>query len=303
VVVSIRPQVLVAPTEGVPAPAVAFALAPGRRDPVRLWAVAMCVAYFYLNSTLTDWVGGWSLGPRYLTLIYPLLSYLMVDWLECASPGPSRKVLPPLLLLGVTWSVLLHLAAMLTWSMPPHWNFLFFPVLELPAYLVFHGQLTPGGGFQGGIVLAAGPVAILLAGRYLSMKRIAPKLLIESSDALGAASYALIGLGGLIFAGVYLMNPLPLGEPGELLSAGMMPLNSIGVGLEVTGAFLVTWTEFFYQTMIAPPRTAQNRSGSVSRSARLRRPSAVTISTQAARRCGTAWSAPGARRRSTSTAG
>lgn len=120
-------------------------------------------------------------------------------------------------------------------------------------YVVFHGHLTPGGGFQGGVVLAAGPIAILLAGRYLSMKRVAPRLLLESSDAIGAASYALIGLGGLIFAGVYLKNPLPLGSPGHLLSAGMMPLNSIAVGLEVAGAFLLTWTEFLDQTMIGSP--------------------------------------------------
>jgi multicomponent Na+:H+ antiporter subunit B len=102
-------------------------------------------------------------------------------------------------------------------------------------------------------VLAAGPVAVLLAGRYLSMKRLAPKRLIESSDALGAAAYALIGVGGLIFTGVYLDDPLPLGAPGHLLSAGMMPLNSIAVGLEVTGAFLLTWTEFLDQSLIGPP--------------------------------------------------
>jgi multicomponent Na+:H+ antiporter subunit B len=121
------------------------------------------------------------------------------------------------------------------------------------AYLVFHGQLTPGGGFQGGVVLAAGPVAILLAGRYLSMKAVAPKVLIESADAIGAAAYALIGLGGLVFAGVYLRNFLPLGAQGHLLSTGMMPLNSCAVGLEVAGAFLVTWTEFLDQTMIGAP--------------------------------------------------
>ena len=126
-------------------------------------------------------------------------------------------------------------------------------VVALGAYLVFHGQLTPGGGFQGGVVLAAGPISILLAGRYLSMKVVAPKVLLESSDALGAASYALVGLGGLIFAGTYLKNFLPLGSPGHLLSSGMMPLNSIAVGLEVAGAFLLTWTEFLDQTMIASP--------------------------------------------------
>ena len=128
------------------------------------------------------------------------------------------------------------------------------PVLvAFGAYLIFHGQLTPGGGFQGGVVLAAGPLAILLAGRYLSMKRVAPKRVTESVDAIGAVAYALIGLGGLIFTGAFLKNFLPLGEPGKLLSAGMMPLNSIAVGLEVTGAFLMTWTEFLDQTMIGPP--------------------------------------------------
>jgi multicomponent Na+:H+ antiporter subunit B len=60
----------------------------------------------------------------------------------------------------------------------------------------------------------------------------------------------LIGLGGLIFASVYLENFLPLGMSGHLLSAGTMPLNSIAVGLEVTGAFLLTWTEFLDQDLL-----------------------------------------------------
>jgi multicomponent Na+:H+ antiporter subunit B len=36
-------------------------------------------------------------------------------------------------------------------------------IIALGAYIVLHGALTPGGGFQGGIVLAAGPLVILLA--------------------------------------------------------------------------------------------------------------------------------------------
>jgi multicomponent Na+:H+ antiporter subunit B len=125
-------------------------------------------------------------------------------------------------------------------------------LVSFGVYVVLHGALTPGGGFQGGVVLASGPVVILLAGRFLSMKRVAPERLTEAADALGAASYALIGLAGLIFVGTYLKNPLPLGTPGQLLSAGMMPLNSIAVGLEVAGAFLVTWTEFLDQAMAGP---------------------------------------------------
>jgi multicomponent Na+:H+ antiporter subunit B len=123
-------------------------------------------------------------------------------------------------------------------------------LIALGCYVVVHGALTPGGGFQGGIVLAAGPLSILLAGRYLAMRRLAPDWALEASEALGAAGYALIGVAGLIIVSVYLKNFLPLGTPAVLLSAGMIPINSIAVGLEVTGAFLVVWTEFLDQELI-----------------------------------------------------
>lgn len=135
-------------------------------------------------------------------------------------------------------------------------------VFSLGWYVVLHGALTPGGGFQGGVVLATGPMAVLLAGRFFAMKRLAPEWLLESSESVGAAGYALIGVAGLIFAGVYLKNFLPLGTPDKLLSAGMMPLNSIAVGLEVTGAFLLTWTEFLDQALVV-----EEGSGSGARSA------------------------------------
>ena len=123
-------------------------------------------------------------------------------------------------------------------------------LVTLGIYVVLHGALTPGGGFQGGIVLAAGPMAILLAGRYFAIKRLAPESVVEATESIGAASYTLIGLGGLIFVGIFFKNFLPLGIPGHLLSAGMMPLNSIAVGLEVFGAFLLTWTEFLDQALV-----------------------------------------------------
>ncbi len=123
-------------------------------------------------------------------------------------------------------------------------------LVALGGYVVLHGVLTPGGGFQGGLILAAGPLVILFAGRYLRLKRVAPAGALESLDALGAAGYALIGLGGLVFVSIYLKNFLPLGMAGHLLSGGMMPLNSIAVGLEVAGAFLLTWTEFLDQALL-----------------------------------------------------
>ena len=123
-------------------------------------------------------------------------------------------------------------------------------LVTVGCYVVIHGAITPGGGFQGGVVLAAGPLAILLAGRYLGIRRLAPQWVLEASDAIGAAGYALMGVAGLIIASVYLKNFLPLGTPAMLLSAGMIPINSVAVGLEVAGAFLVVWTEFLDQQLI-----------------------------------------------------
>jgi multicomponent Na+:H+ antiporter subunit B len=125
------------------------------------------------------------------------------------------------------------------------------PVLiAIGVYIVVHGQITPGGGFQGGVVLAAAPLAVFLAGRYVGMRVIAPHILVELGDAAGAVGYALIGLGGLVFVGVFFKNFIPLGIPGHLLSAGHIDIASTAVGLEVSGAFLVAWSEFLDQALV-----------------------------------------------------
>lgn len=123
-------------------------------------------------------------------------------------------------------------------------------LIALGIYLVTHGALTPGGGFQGGVVLAASPAAIMIAGRYVELKALAPDWAIEAAEGIGAAGYVLFGLGGLVFASTYFRNFLPAGNPGQLLSAGFIPLNSIAVGLEVTGAFLIVWTVFLDQALL-----------------------------------------------------
>jgi multicomponent Na+:H+ antiporter subunit B len=123
-------------------------------------------------------------------------------------------------------------------------------LIALGVYVAVHGQLTPGGGFQAGLILATGPLAIFLAGRYLRMRVLAPERLEEIADAAGAAGYALVGLGGLIFAGVFFKNFLPFGIPGHLLSGGQIDVASVAVGLEVSGAFLVAWTEFLDQAIV-----------------------------------------------------
>jgi multicomponent Na+:H+ antiporter subunit B len=123
-------------------------------------------------------------------------------------------------------------------------------MLALGVYIVVHGQLTPGGGFQGGVILATGPLALFLAGRYLRTRFVSPHTLLEIGEAVGAGGYALVGIAGLIFVGVFFKNFLPLGITGHLLSAGQLDVASVAVGLEVAGAFLVAWSEFLDQAIM-----------------------------------------------------
>jgi multicomponent Na+:H+ antiporter subunit B len=128
------------------------------------------------------------------------------------------------------------------------------PLVVLGAYIITHGQLTPGGGFQGGVVLAAAALVAFLAGEYVAMKVVAPHALVEAAEAAGAAGFALVGLGGLVFASVFFANFIALGTPGALLSAGTIPISNLAVGVEVAGAFLLLWTEFSDQALVVRGR-------------------------------------------------
>lgn len=128
------------------------------------------------------------------------------------------------------------------------------PVVVLALYVDSHGALTPGGGFQGGVVGAAALLLVFLGGGYLTMRRLSPHSLVELAEASGAAGYGLIGLGGIVFAGVFFKNFLGYGEPGQLISAGTIPFLSMAVGLEVTGAFVLLWSEFLDQALIVRHR-------------------------------------------------
>ena len=124
------------------------------------------------------------------------------------------------------------------------------PIVLLSIYITAHGQLTPGGGFQGGVIAATALLLIFLGGEYATLARVRPLPLVEVAKAAGAAGFVLIGLAGLIAAGSFLENFLPLGTTGELLSAGTIPLLSVAVGLEVTGGMVLLLSEFLDQTLV-----------------------------------------------------
>lgn len=106
-------------------------------------------------------------------------------------------------------------------------------------YIGLHGQLTPGGGFQAGVVLASVPFLLYVCENTESFRRVTSHAAIEVVEALGAGSYALIGLASLITGMPFLTNFLPLGTTGDVFSSGTIALISACIGFEVTAAFLL----------------------------------------------------------------
>ncbi|MBA1330111.1 sodium:proton antiporter [Candidatus Endoriftia persephone str. Guaymas] len=107
---------------------------------------------------------------------------------------------------------------------------LLFPLLLVVGfYIIFHGHLTPGGGFQGGVILAAAFFLPLLARPGSSLNHAGLSFI----EGLAGAGFILIGLWALWQGGEFLQPMLERGVLGELLSAGTLPLLYLAVGLKV----------------------------------------------------------------------
>jgi multicomponent Na+:H+ antiporter subunit B len=107
---------------------------------------------------------------------------------------------------------------------------LFFPLLLVVGlYIILHGHLTPGGGFQGGVVLAAAFFIPVLARPGTTLDHDTISLI----EGLAGAAFIFIGLLAMFGGEAFLTPLLGKGELGALLSAGTLPLLYLAVGLKV----------------------------------------------------------------------
>ena len=107
---------------------------------------------------------------------------------------------------------------------------LMFPLLLLVGFhIILHGHLTPGGGFQGGVILAAAFFLPLLARPGTPVNHPGLSLI----EGVSGAIFILIGLIALFQGGEFLQPLLGTGTFGSLLSAGTLPILYLALGLKV----------------------------------------------------------------------
>jgi multicomponent Na+:H+ antiporter subunit B len=123
------------------------------------------------------------------------------------------------------------------------------PKIAFGLYIVAHGQLSPGGGFQGGVILATAALIIYLGGGFEVFKRVMTHPMIEIAEATGAAGFILIGMLAWFWGKPFLTNTLPLGKTGELTSGGTIALISATVGIEVTAGFVLLLYGLLQETL------------------------------------------------------
>jgi multicomponent Na+:H+ antiporter subunit B len=128
-------------------------------------------------------------------------------------------------------------------------------LLVLGLQVVAHGYITPGGGFQGGVVLASAFALVWLAGRYRAFRRLAPTPVIDFAKGAGAGGYAVVGVVALLLGTAYLHNFGPLGTSGTLASGGSIVLLNLASALEVAAAFVLIFTEYVEELAVAPRET------------------------------------------------
>ena len=106
--------------------------------------------------------------------------------------------------------------------------------LVLGFYVILHGNISPGGGFQGGVLAASGVLLLYLGYGFRGIATAINMERMHRLEAVGAIAYVLFAMLG-IFAGYnFCRNILwNSGSIGDLWSSGTIALMNYAVGFKV----------------------------------------------------------------------
>lgn len=112
---------------------------------------------------------------------------------------------------------------------------IFTPIaLVLGIYIILHGHLTPGGGFQGWFLVASSVILIYLGYGSEGLKKTFNTELIRKNEAIGAIAYSFFAIVGIIYGANFCRNVFfKVGNIGDLYSSGTIFWMNSSVGYKV----------------------------------------------------------------------
>lgn len=118
------------------------------------------------------------------------------------------------------------------------------PVILLFAlYIQFHGEYSPGGGFQAGIIFAAAIVLYTLIFGLDAVQRAVPPVAVHLLSALGALLYIGVGVWAMFAGGNFLEYKVLAADPHTGETAGII-LIELGVGITVAAVVISLFYSF-----------------------------------------------------------
>ena len=100
-------------------------------------------------------------------------------------------------------------------------------------YIILHGHLSPGGGFQGGVMMVALVALVALGHGYETTVRTFSYHLLHKTEGFASIFYVALGLLGVAAGAHFAQNVLYLGKIGSLYSAGTIFWMNVTVGIKV----------------------------------------------------------------------
>ena len=122
-------------------------------------------------------------------------------------------------------------------------------------YIILFGTVSPGGGFQGGVIVAGAALLLFLGYGYKTTKKVVDSNVLRILESTGATIYVILGFVG-IFAGAMFCRNIFWndGAVGDLISAGNITFMGYAVGFKVlTG---VSFLLILMLSLLAPDAAA-----------------------------------------------
>jgi len=122
------------------------------------------------------------------------------------------------------------------------------PILIFALYVQFHGDYGPGGGFQAGVIFAAGIILYTMLFGLSSGQRVFKPVVLELLSALGILLYAGVGVACLLLGGNFLEYNVLRHDPVHGQHLGIL-LVELGVGITVASVMITIFFKFTWRTV------------------------------------------------------